>query len=222
MFQRFFNKRVDKKDVGIVQQEYIESLTTIMSSPLWDGDVSKIRDYLPADVSNETIQYVYASCAKPKNENLYPIVPVRNHPECLERAVAYFSLKWNIDRQVYQDSISDGMSTEKVLPRWYLMFREDEIIGGYGLIENDFMVRKDLMPWLCALYVEENERGKSLGSRLLSHGRREATKLGFEKVYLCTDHVGYYEKYGWRFLGMEKSEWGGNTRVYEIESKVNE
>jgi len=148
------------------------------------------------------------------------IISVREHPEYLNRAVDYFSSKWGIDRKIYEDSISDGIATEKPLPRWYLMLKGDEIIGSYGLIENDFMVRKDLMPWLCALYIEESERGKMLGSRLLAHGQQEACKYGFQKVYLCTDHVGYYEKYGWRFFGMEASEWGSDTRVYEIESGV--
>ena len=59
-------------------------------------------------------------------------------------------------------------------------------------------------------------RGKALGS-LLAHGRGEA-ESGFDKLFLCTDHEGYYEKYGWRFFGMEESEWGGMTRVYVIES----
>jgi N-acetylglutamate synthase-like GNAT family acetyltransferase len=98
------------------------------------------------------------------------------------------------------------------------MLKDEKIVGSYGLIENDFMVRKDLFPWLCALYIEESERGKALGSRLLAHGRQEAKTLGFEKLYLCTDHVGYYEKYGWTLFGLEESEWGGKTRVYEIEN----
>ena len=77
------------------------------------------------------------------------------------------------------------------------------------------MVRKDLLPWLCALYVEEDERARSLVQGCLP-GVSEAAKLGFEKVYLCTDHIGYYEKYGWSFFGMEESEWGDETRVYQI------
>ncbi|HBR31021.1 MAG: hypothetical protein PHD46_06855 [Eubacteriales bacterium] len=32
------------------------------------------------------------------------------------------------------------------------------------------------------------------------------------------DHIGYYEKYGWRFHGLEDSEWGDKSRVYEIKS----
>lgn len=149
----------------------------------------------------------------------YKIINVREYPDYLDRAVNYFSSRWGIDRQIYHDSISDSITTSNSLPRWYLMLDDDRIIGSFGLIENDFMVRKDLKPWLCALYIEESERGKALGSRLLAHGRSEADNLGFDKLYLCTDHINYYEKYGWQFFGMEESEFGGDTRVYLIESE---
>ena len=97
------------------------------------------------------------------------------------------------------------------------MLKDDEIIGSYGLIVNDLTSRQDLWPWLCALYVEKNERGKALVSRLLAHGRQEAKKLGFSKVYLVTDHVGFYEKYGWRYKGQGFNLCSGAIdRIYEI------
>ncbi len=150
----------------------------------------------------------------------YKIFSIRDNPDWLEIAVDYFSSKWGFDRQIYYDSISDSISTQSPYPRWYLMKKDEDVIGSFGLIENDFMVRKDLKPWLCALYVEEHFRGNSLGTLLLERGRIEAGKLGFSKLYLCTDHVGYYEKYGWKYLGDEESELGGNTRVYVIDTAV--
>ena len=99
--------------------------------------------------------------------------------------------------------------------------KDNEIIGSYGLIVNDFISRQDLWPWLCAVYIEEHERGKALGSRLLEHGRQETAKLGFSKLYLCTDHIGFYEKYGWRYIGGAYGVSGRETRIYEIESEVN-
>ena len=163
------------------------------------------------DYDGQMTDFHYYRLHKPQ------IINIREHPEYLDRAVDYFSSKWGIDRQIYHDSISDSITTNSSLPRWYLMLKGDKIIGSFGLIENDFMVRKDLKPWLCALYVEESERCKGLGGKLLAHGQSEAKKLGFDKLYLCTDHVGYYEKYSWQFFGMEESEFGGQTRVYEIE-----
>lgn len=146
------------------------------------------------------------------------IISIRDNPDYLDRAADYFSLKWGIDRKIYYDSISDAIVTQNPMPRWYLMLEADNIIGSYGLIENDFMVRKDLCPWLCALYIEKEKRGNALGSILLKHGQNEAKKLGVDTLYLCTDHINYYEKYGWKYLGEDESEFGGMTRVYKIDT----
>jgi len=146
------------------------------------------------------------------------IISIRENPDFLEKAVDYFSSKWGVPRNNYQDCISNSISTKNPLPRWYLMLRDDEIIGSYGLITNDFISRQDLWPWLAALYVEKNERGKGLGAFLLEHGRKEAKELGFFTVYLCTDHIGYYEKYDWRFIGFGYDAGGEKTRIYESDS----
>ena len=146
------------------------------------------------------------------------IIAVRENPDYLNRAVDYFSSKWSVSRNIYQDCIINSLTTESPLPRWYLMLKNNEIIGSYGLIVNDFISRQDLWPWICAVYIDENERGKELGSRLLEHGRKEAAKLGFPIVYLCTDHIGYYEKYGWRYKCQGYGVSGDPGRIYEAES----
>jgi GNAT superfamily N-acetyltransferase len=143
------------------------------------------------------------------------IIGIRENTDYLKLAIDYFSDKWGIDRRIYEDCISNSITTQSPLPRWYLMLYDNEIIGSYGLITNDFISRQDLYPWLCALYVDENYRGKKLGSMLLEHGRHEAEKLGFKKIYLCTDHIGFYEKYGWEFVGKGFHPWGDESRVYK-------
>ncbi len=146
------------------------------------------------------------------------ILGIRENPEYLERGIDYFSTRWGIDRRIYRDSISHSITTDNPLPRWYLMLNCGEIIGSYGLITNDFISRQDLYPWLCALFIEEEQRGQRLGAKLLEHGRSEAGKLGFSKLYLCTDHDGYYEKYGWNYLAKGFHPWGEESKVYEITS----
>ena len=56
----------------------------------------------------------------------------------------------------------------------------------------------------------------------MAHGRGEAHHLGFEKVYLCTDHSGYYEKYGWKPIGKGFHPWGEESKIYEIASRQGE
>lgn len=154
-----------------------------------------------------------------KESQKQKVISVREHPEYCERAINYFSSKWGIDRKIYEDSIKNSLTTESPIPRWYLMINEnDEIIGSFGLIMNDFVSRQDLFPYLCALYIEENERGKALGSQLLLYGRKEAKKLGFNKLYLCTDHIGYYEKYEFNHIGTGYHPWGDSSRIYESDT----
>lgn len=155
-----------------------------------------------------------------RNESICQIINIREHPQWVENAAEYFSSRWNIDKQLYLESMRDSVSTSSPIPRWYIMLRDDKIIGGYGLIENDFMVRTDLCPWLCALYVEPDERGKRFGESLLRHSRYEIKKLGYAKVYLNTDHVNYYEKYDWHYMGDFAHQSGEDARVYEADGQV--
>lgn len=145
----------------------------------------------------------------------YKIIGIRENKEYLVKAIDYFTEKWGIDRRIYEDCMSNSVTTQSPLPRWFLMLHNEEIIGCYGLITNAFISRQDLYPWLCALYVEKEYRGKELGSKLLEHGRIEAAKQGYKKIYLCTDHVGYYEKYGWVYIGKGFHPWGEESRIYE-------
>ena len=146
------------------------------------------------------------------------IIGIREHPQYLEKGIDYFAQKWNIDRRIYADCISNSITTYSPIPRWYLMLKDDEIIGGFGLITNDFISRQDLFPWFCALYVEESERGNQLGCKMLEYGLIESAKLGYKKLYLCTDLDNYYEKYGWNLLATGFHPWGEESKIYEKET----
>ena len=53
------------------------------------------------------------------------------------------------------DSIISHISEQKnAVPQWYVVLEGDNIIGGCGVIENDFHNRKDLTPNVCAVYIK--------------------------------------------------------------------
>ena len=147
------------------------------------------------------------------------VYSVRKHPELKEKAIKYFQLKWaNEDsKMVYEDCISHSITTENPLPHWYLLMEGDEIIGCAGLITNDFISRMDLYPWICAVYIEKKHRGKGYGSLLMEQAKKDAKAGGFSHLYLCSDHVGYYEKYGFEYLATGYHPWGEKSRIYSTE-----
>ncbi len=148
------------------------------------------------------------------------IISVREQPDRASQFIAYFQDKWASEesRPVYEECIRESLKSASALPEWYLLMEGEEIIGCAGMIANDFISRMDLYPWLCALYIEERHRGHAYGSLLIDHVRREAARKGYEHIYLCTDHVGFYECYGFRYIGDAHHPWGESSRVYAAET----
>lgn len=146
------------------------------------------------------------------------IINLRDYPNLLEECIDYVSQRWGLNRKIFEDCITSSMSTNHSLPRWYFMIKSNEIIGSFSLMTNDFVSRQDLGPYLSNLYVEEEERGKKLGEILLNHARKEAHKLGFQKLYLCTDHENYYEKYGWTHITNGYHTWNRESKIYAADT----
>lgn len=147
------------------------------------------------------------------------IISVRQHPEIAAQAIAYIQSKWASPESmpVYEDCITQSLRSDSPLPQWYLLYDGDDIIGCVGLITNDFISRMDLWPWACALFVEEQHRGKGYGARLLARAGEDAKRSGFPCMYLCTDLSGYYEHHGYQFVGFGHHPWGETSRIYTIE-----
>jgi len=146
------------------------------------------------------------------------LIAIRDHPQYLNEAIMYFQKRWasKDSMRVYEDCLRHSLDTPSPLPRWYILLDGGKVIGGAGLITNDFISRMDLYPWFCALYVEEEYRGPSLGKLLMERAKKDAFLGGFNAMYLCTDHVGYYEKYGFEHIGAGYHPWGDSSRIYAI------
>ncbi len=147
----------------------------------------------------------------------FPIMLLRNHPEALSAAATWFSEKWGIPTEAYQESMEECLANpSSAVPQWYFLQNEQQdIIAGCGIIENDFHDRKDLAPNLCALYVEGKYRRQGIAGRLLAFVCRDMARLGLSALYLVTDHTSFYERYGWTFAAMVTGDDGCMTRLYK-------
>ena len=143
----------------------------------------------------------------------YKIITLREQPEIKDAAAQWFSSKWGVPKEAYLECMEDylGGKTEY---GWYLCLDGDKIIGGMGVIENDFHERKDLAPNVCAVYTEPDYRGKGIAGRLLDFTVDEMKSKHITPIYLITDHVGFYERYGWEFYCVVQGSDHEPSRMY--------
>ena len=161
-------------------------------------------------------------------ENNIRILSLRDHPErvdeCRELLLKYFN-------EPSSEHPARVLASAEIFPQGYFMLKDNRVIGWTGLYEKEVVTGKvygwegslvkeeilseDLSPWITPLLVHPDERGNHYGKLLLEHARKEAGRLGFKIVYLTTGHIGYYEKYGFREVGLTTFTWGRPTKVYE-------
>lgn len=81
-----------------------------------------------------------------------------------------------------------------------VLLDNDILIGFISIFPTDGNERKDLSPWYATMYVKEEFRGKGYSKILNNAILVEAKKRGFKKLYLKTELINYYEKFGAVFL----------------------
>lgn len=133
-------------------------------------------------------------------------INLREQPEIKEKAAQWFSSKWGVPTEAYLECMNSFLSKETEYG-WFLALEGEAVVGGLGVIENDFHNRKDLYPNICAVYVEEKYRKKGIAGHLLNMAVSYLKEHNISPVYLSTDHVGFYERYGWEFFTMVQGDY---------------
>ena len=195
----------------------------------WDKTSSELSDRISKDLKKRgmnfvgtTIIYSYLQAVGVINSHepgcdlyqTYRCITLRDRPELKKAAAEWFHSKWGVSEEGYLKCM-DRYLNEETEYGWYLCLAEKEIVGGLGVIENDFHQRKDLTPNVCAVYTEEAHRSKGICGKLLDMAVNDLQSKGISSVYLITDHTSFYERYGWEFLCMvERENKLGTIRMY--------
>ena len=90
----------------------------------------------------------------------------------------------------------------------------DKLVGFCTLTQNDCVKDDSLFPWIGFLFVNEAYRGHRYSQDLIERARLIATEQGYSRVYLATDHIGFYEKYGFTYLENRIDIYDEDSRIY--------
>lgn len=81
-----------------------------------------------------------------------------------------------------------------------ILIKDDNLVGFISIFPVDGEDRKDLSPWYATMYVKKEYRGNGYSKMLNDAILEEARRRGFKKIYLKTDLVNYYEKFGAKYI----------------------
>lgn len=96
----------------------------------------------------------------------------------------------------------------------YLLMDGENVVSFVTLTRQDCVADETLYPWLGFFYTFPAYRGHRYGGQLLAYAAEEVKKRGCGQVYLATDHVGLYEKYGFSYLENRVDIYGEDSRIY--------
>lgn len=132
-------------------------------------------------------------------------VTLRQRPELRDAGALWFHDRWGVPEEAYRACMEAYLKGETEYG-WYLCLDGERIVGGLGVIDNDFHDRRDLAPNVCAVYTDEAYRCQGIAGRLLDIVVGDLRSKGIAPVYLVTDHTGFYERYGWEFHCMVQGD----------------
>lgn len=99
----------------------------------------------------------------------------------------------------------------------YFLVDGDTLVSFVTFSAQDCIADHALTPWLGFFHTAPQYRGNRYGKLLIDGVCECARKDGFKTVYIATDHIGLYEKYGFTYLENRIDIWGVDSRIYKKE-----
>lgn len=81
-----------------------------------------------------------------------------------------------------------------------ILLEENNLVGFISIFPQDGDECIGLTPWYSTMYIKKNFRGKGYSKILNDSILLEAKIRGYKQLFLKTDLVGYYEKFGAKYI----------------------
>ncbi len=95
----------------------------------------------------------------------------------------------------------------------FVMLDGENLVSFLTLTKQDVVIDESMYPWIGFVFTVPEFRGHRYSEKLMNHAEEVAKCKGFDKVYVATDHIGLYEKFGYEYLENRIGYWGDDNRV---------
>ena len=133
------------------------------------------------------------------------IINIKNDSNYLEEYIKLCSLEWGSPKseeemQNYVNNKEKRIITDDKVISILGLIDNDELIGFISLFRYEDDVNEDVTPWYATIYVKKEYRGKGYSKILNDAILNEAKKKGYNRIYLKSNLVNYYEKFGAKYI----------------------
>jgi GNAT superfamily N-acetyltransferase len=132
------------------------------------------------------------------------ICPLADRPEALGIVSKWVHGEWGHKFGVSLEQMERGFRGRlhrDQIPFTLIGLLEGQPVGTSTVVSCDLPARRDLYPWLAAVYVHPEHRRNGYGAALVQAACALVATLGNEHLFLYTETApAFYEKLGWRTL----------------------
>lgn len=96
----------------------------------------------------------------------------------------------------------------------FLMVEEENVVAFCTLTRKDCIDDDSLFPWIGFVFTSQEYRGQRYSGVVIDYACNKAKEQGFDTVYLATDHIGLYEKYGFSYIESRMDVYNEMSRIY--------
>lgn len=192
MYGKDFNEKNFGKNAGIIQQYlfyYGRSNPQMLKNEYFKDDVRILPLSEAPEYTSEVAKALYEEFARPTETENF-----------------------------FQEMIENS-NKDYPLPKTFIALIGDNFVGTVGLWRSDLMSRQDIFPWLALLYVKPEFRKRHIGAKLQKYLLDYSKALGYDKVFLYTDLINYYDKTGWTPFGTGTECDGTEKKLYYYDLK---
>ena len=105
----------------------------------------------------------------------------------------------------------------------YFYIQNGEPIEFGAIVEQDYIERPNLKPWIALIYVDPKARGQRLSEKMVYFLESKAKELGYNQVNIVSQHKGLYEKYGYNlqeeiYDSKHDVDYRYNKEIWEIDT----
>lgn len=104
-----------------------------------------------------------------------------------------------------------------VNPHVYMLVNKDEIVSFCTYVHQDEIRDETLFPWIGFVYTYPKYRGNHYFGVLLNYIIIKAKEENYRQIYVSTNEVGLYEKYGFKYFKNMLDITGNDSKIYYIE-----